>query len=169
MLTDDHTNLNPMHDPDGFYPCTIVGFAGYILWKQQNHSVKRYNVATGASITGAARSLLIRALAKATRPLYCDTDSIVCERLDGVPIDPTKIGHWKIEKTGSRMAIAGRKLYALFDGKECVKMASKGVHLSPTEIEAVARGKVITWKKDAPTFNFKTHTSSYIKRDVRMT
>ena len=169
MLTDDHTNLNPTHDPDGFYPCTLVGFAGYILWKQQNHSVKRYNVATGASITGAARSLLIRALAKAIRPLYCDTDSIVCERLDGVPIDPTKIGHWKIEKTGSRMAIAGRKLYALFDGKECVKMASKGVHLNPQEIEAVARGKVITWKKDAPTFNFKTHTSSYIKRDVRMT
>jgi hypothetical protein len=169
MLTDDKTNLNPAHDPDGFYPCTLIGFAGYILWKQANHSVKRYNVATGASITGAARSLLIRALAKAKRPMYCDTDSIVCEQLDGVPIDPTKIGHWKIEKTGDRMAIAGRKLYALFDGKECVKLASKGVHLTPDEILSVAKGKLVTWKKDAPTFNFKTHSATYITRTVKMT
>jgi hypothetical protein len=169
MLTDDKTNLNPTHSMDGFFPCTIVGFAGYILWKQESHSVKRYNVATGASITGAARSLLIRALAKAQRPLYCDTDSIVCEGLKGVPIDPTKIGHWKIEETGTRMAIAGRKLYALFKGKECVKLASKGVHLTPDEILQVSRGKSVTWKKDAPTFNFKTHTASYISRTVKMT
>jgi hypothetical protein len=169
MITDDQTNLNPAHDPDGFVPCTIVGYAGYVLWKRPSHSSKRYNVATGASITGAARSLLIRALAKAKRPLYCDTDSIVCERLEGVPIDATRIGHWKIEKSGNRMAIAGRKLYALFDGKECVKMASKGVHLTAQEIEHVAKGKTVTWKKDAPTFNFKTHSASYLSRTVRMT
>jgi len=169
MLTDDKTNLNPLHDPDGYFPCTIIGFAGYILWKQPNHSVKRYNVATGASITGAARSLMIRALAHAKRPLYCDTDSILCEELNDVPIDPTKIGNWKLEKTGNLFALGGRKLYALFDGKECVKMASKGVHLTSDEIVQVCKGKSVTWKKDAPTFNFRTHSASYISRTVKMT
>jgi|SRR5580658_316796 hypothetical protein len=169
MITDEYTNLNPTHDPDGFVPCTLVACAGYILWRQPTYSVKRYNVATGASITGAARSMLIRALAKAKRPLYCDTDSIICEQLEGVPIDPTKIGNWKIESTGNRIAIAGRKLYALFDGSKCLKMASKGVHLTSSEIESVAKGHTVTWKKDAPTFHFKTHTASYISRRVKLT
>lgn len=169
MITDEHTNLNPMHDPDAWYPCTLVGFAGYILWKRPSMSSFRYNVATGASITGAARSLLIRALATAKRPLYCDTDSIICERLEGVPIDATKIGHWKIESEGTKLAMAGRKLYALFDGAKCLKMASKGVHLTANEIVQVAMGGNVTWKKDAPTFNFKTHSASYISRTVKMT
>lgn len=169
MLSDDKTNLNPSGDPNGYYPCTIVEFANYILWRQPNISVKRYNVATGASITGATRSLLIRALASAKRPLYCDTDCIICEELNDVPLDATKIGHWKLEKTGSMFALGGRKMYALFDKKECVKTASKGVHLTPDEIVSVANGKEVTWKKDAPTFNFKTHSSSFLQRTVRLT
>lgn len=169
MITDDSTNLNAMGDPDGWYPSSIVGFAGYILWKQQSKNTSRYNVATGASITGAARSLLIRALAKAKRPLYCDTDSIVCEGLSDVPIHATNLGSWKIEKTADKMAIAGRKLYAMFDAGKCVKMASKGVQLEATQIESIAKGKSITWKKDAPTFDFKTHTARYITRTVRNT
>lgn len=197
MITDDKTNLNPMGDPDGYYPCTIVEFANYILWRQPNRSIKRYNVATGASITGATRSLLIRALATAQRPIYCDTDSIICEKLNNVPLDPTKIGHWKVEKTGNQFALGGRKMYALFASKcpkcggskmqpigackkdddrddmfhdyGCVKSASKGVHLTPSEIRDVANGHTVTWKKDAPTYNFKTHSASYIMRDVKMT
>lgn len=169
LITDDKTNMNPDGDPNGYFPCTIVEFANYILWRQPNLSVKRYNVATGASITGATRSLLIRALATAKRPLYCDTDSLICEELNGVPIDATKIGHWKLEKTGNKFAVAGRKMYALFAGKECVKLASKGVHLTADEIVDVANGAEVVWKKDAPTYNFKTHTSSYISRRVRMT
>lgn len=168
-ITDDRTNLNPSGDPLGYFPCTIVEFANYILWKRPTSSIKRYNVATGASITGATRSLLIRALATAKRPLYCDTDSIICEELNGVPLDATKIGHWKLEKTGNKFALGGRKMYALFDGKECVKMASKGVHLTSDEIVSVASGREVTWKKDAPTFNFKTHTSAFLQRRVKMT
>jgi hypothetical protein len=169
LITDHETNLNPDNDPDGYIPCNIVGFAGYILWKQHSMNTSRYNVATGASITGAARSLLIYALANAQRPLYCDTDSIICEGLKDVEIDNTKLGAWKIENTGDSFAIAGRKMYALFSKGECIKMASKGVHLTAQEILRVARGNTVTWKKDAPTFNFKTHTASYIKRHVRMT
>jgi DNA polymerase elongation subunit (family B) len=169
MITNDATNANPEHDPDGWVPSTLVAFAGYVVWSRPTQSNYRYNIATAASITGAARSLLIRALAKAKRPLYCDTDSIVCEWLDVPNIDATKLGHWKIEKTGNKMAIAGRKLYALFDRQECVKMASKGVHLTADEIVQVASGHKVTWKKDAPTFNFRTHSATFIERTVRMT
>lgn len=169
VITDDKTDLNPERDEDGFHPCSIVAICGVIVWRQHSANSSRYNVATGASITGATRSLLIRALANAQRPLYCDTDCIVCERLSDVPIDDTKLGHWKIEKRCTKMAIAGRKMYALFDGKECVKTASKGVHLTPAEIVAVANGKVVTWRKDAPTFNMKTHTATYLERNVKMT
>lgn len=170
-LTDVYTN--PNSEPDArdwnWQLCTLVEFAGYMVWRQKTDNNYRYNVATGASITGGARSLLIRALAKAERPLYCDTDSIVCERLTDVPIDATMLGHWKIEATGNLMAIAGRKMYALFSGTDCVKDAHKGALLTPQQIVKIAKGATIRWKKEAPTFNFKNHTATYMHRDVKMT
>lgn len=169
-ITDERTNLNPEFDPDGWMPSTIVGFGtGYIMWQQKSFCNSRYNVATGASITGGTRSLLIRAIAKAKRPIYCDTDSLFCESLKGVPLDDTKIGHWKLEKHGNKMAIGGRKVYALFDRGKCVKSASKGSHITPEQITAVAMGEQIDWFNPAPTFNMKTHQVTFLKRRVKMT
>lgn len=197
MITDDSTRLDVIRDDPFWKPCVLNTGAGYIVWEHPSENTSRYNVATGASITGAARSLLIRALAGARRPLYCDTDSIVCEALKGVKIDDTKLGAWKVERTGHTMAIGGRKLYAMFGdtcptcgsgrGKPidlcadketkdkmfhetgCVKLASKGAHLSPGEIVDVCNGKTITWKNDAPTFDFKAHITRFLKRDVKIT
>ena len=139
------------------------------LWSKDSENVTRYNVATGASITGASRSMLIRALATAKRPIYCDTDSIICEGLGPeTDYDEYKLGAWKTEKMGDKFALAGRKLYALFDGNECVKMACKGVRLTATEIETVARGGKVTWKKEAPTFSLARGTR-FIHRDIEMT
>lgn len=172
MYMDKHTiqdNLTKSDRYSGWYPCTVSLLHGYILWKKESSNDSRYNVATGASITGGARSILIRALANAKRPLYCDTDSIICEGLNNVPIHPHELGHWKIEKTGDRIAIAGRKMYAMFDGKECVKDACKGAVLSPEQIVSVANGAVIPWHKDSPTYDFKTHTMRYLSREIRRT
>lgn len=139
-----------------------------VLWSKPSEDVTRYNVATGASITGASRSMLIRALATAKRPLYCDTDSIICESLGpDADYDEYKLGAWKTEKMGDTLALAGRKLYALFDGDECVKMASKGVRLTAQEIVTVSSGGKVTWKKDAPTFSLSRGTR-FIHRDVEM-
>jgi hypothetical protein len=139
-----------------------------VLWSKDSDDVSRYNVATGASITGASRSMLIRALATAKRPLYCDTDSIICEGMGPeLEIDEYKLGAWKMEKSGDKFALAGRKLYALFDGDECVKMACKGVRLTSDQIEYVARGGKVTWTKDAPTFSLKLGTR-FIHRDIQM-
>jgi hypothetical protein len=139
-----------------------------VLWSKESKDVTRYNVATGASITGCSRSFLIRALAQAKRPLYCDTDSIICESLGtNVEYDDYKLGAWKTEKVGDKFALAGRKLYALFNNGECVKMACKGVRLTPEQIELVANGGKVTWKKDAPTFSLKRGTR-FIHRDIEM-
>lgn len=114
------------------------------------------DVAIAASITSAARAVLLLAIAQATRPLYCDTDSIISEGLEGVAIHDSNLGAWKFEGEGTRIALAGKKLYALFDdtqNNECVKSASKGVRLSPQEIERVASGETIEWQNDAPNFS----------------
>jgi hypothetical protein len=87
------------------------------IWSRPVDRFIRYNCATAASITGAARSILMRAIARAKNPVYCDTDSIVCEELpegNGVVLDDKKLGAWKLETAGHRIAIGGKKLYALF-------------------------------------------------------
>lgn len=84
------------------------------------------NVAMAASITSAARAHLLRAKHRATRPVYCDTDSIICTALD-MPQHPTNIGSWKLEAIADQVSIAGKKLYAAFNKGTCVKGAAKGV------------------------------------------
>jgi hypothetical protein len=153
-------------DVFGYTEDYIVGNS--VLWSKPSEDVTRYNVATGASITGCSRSFLIRALATAKRPIYCDTDSIICEELGpDTEYDDTKIGAWKLEKSGDKIAIAGKKLYAMFDGIECIKMASKGVRLTAAQIEYVATGGKVTWKKDAPTFSLSCGTR-FLHRNVVM-
>jgi hypothetical protein len=154
------------YPPQGYDIDFIIG--NVIVYSKDSETVTLYNVATGASITGASRSMLIRALATAKRPLYCDTDSIICEGLGPeTDYDEYKLGAWKTEKMGDKFALAGRKIYALFDGDNCVKMACKGVRLTAQEIETVARGGKVTWKKDAATFSLSRGTR-FIHRDIQM-
>ncbi len=88
-----------------------------------------FDVAIAASITGAARSILMRALRSATRPVYCDTDSILCESLPQSLVGES-LGLWKLEAECDEAFIAGKKLYALFRNGELVKSSAKGVQKS---------------------------------------
>ena len=164
-MTDCNTDIRNL----GYYMDTIDKDNNIVLWKKPAPNSNRYNVATGASITGGARSLLIRAIAKAKRPLYCDTDSLTCESLSGVPIDEVTLGAWKIECKGNMMAIAGRKTYAIFDGKKCVKMASKGAVLTPEQIVSIAQGGEVTWDKPSPIFDMKKQRTKFLSRTIRKT
>jgi hypothetical protein len=134
--------------------------AGYTIWQRPSSVVSYYNVATGASITGAARAVLLRGLHAATRPIYCDTDSITCERMDGVDIHPERLGAWDIEATCSIAAICGKKLYGLYSSAEnpgtdnCVKKAHKGGKLTGSEIVRIARGETIEYPNPVPNFKF---------------
>lgn len=127
-----------------------------------------FDVAIAASVTSAARSVLMRAIAAAKRPLYCDTDSLICEEIRNVSLHDSELGAWKFEARGDRLSIAGKKLYCLWDDKEPVKYASKGVHISPADIDKVARGGVVEWKNDAPNFSL-TGQTRFVKRRAMAT
>lgn len=127
----------------------------------------RKNVAIAASITAASRARLLEGLHHATRPVYCDTDSIICEGLGEVPMSETQLGAWKLEKSGHGISIAGRKLYALHTGDGYSKIASKGVRATGEEIARIALGETLEFRNDAPTFTLGKG-ASFVTRNVRM-
>ncbi len=139
----------------------------YAIWSKPADRHSYYNVAIAASITGAARAKLLLGLSKATRPLYCDTDSIFCESFSG-QTDDKKLGTWGLGKSGDLMAIAGKKLYALMDNDVCVKKASKGVRLGFEDIVKIAQGETVECKIDAPAFKLDGN-HQFISRRIRRT
>lgn len=178
-------------DEDGQCPKRwTAGFInlGYIMWERpaKGRHDGYYNIATGASITGAARSVLLRGIHATPCPLYCDTDSIISDGPSGVVQNDTLLGGWKLEAEGQSIAIAGKKLYAVFDGGltaipddhgktdfvpgygNCIKKAHKGANLSGAEVYTVAMGGEVEYCKPAPAFRFDgNHT--FTRRIIRRT
>lgn len=151
----------------GWHLC-MVHDAGYKLWCKPSNLVKLNNVATGASITGAARAVLLRGLHSVERPLYCDTDSIICAGKTNFEVHSSKLGAWKLEHEGNRFAVYGKKGYNLSKDGVSLKSACKGVRLTPEQIEAIASGAELECYQDAPTFSLDGSTS-FIHRTVRRT
>lgn len=138
------------------------------IWSRPNpRRGGHYNVATAASITGAARANLWRNIQLATRPVYCDTDSIICEDFRGY-LNKTELGAWDLEKTGDMVAIAGKKLYALYNENEVVKKAAKGVGISAQDIVDICRGQEVLFENPAPTFKL-SGAVEFVSRRVKMT
>lgn len=139
------------------------------IWSKPSPQKRYFDVAIAASVTSAARAVLMRGIAGAKRPIYCDTDSIICESLTGVKIDEYELGAWKKEAEGAQIAVAGKKLYALFaDDGTPVKWASKGTKLAPEEVRKVAQGGEVLWKSDAPNFKL-TGETKFIARVSKKT
>jgi hypothetical protein len=139
------------------------------IWKKPSPHHRFFNVATAASITGAARAVLLDAIYKIKSPFYCDTDSIIFQGSSNyLNLDKSKLGAWKLEATGDRLAIAGKKLYALMNNSECVKLASKGARLAPGDIFNLCKGETIEWKNNAPNMKM-SGDAKFVKRNIRMT
>lgn len=169
-------------NPDNYYDYRIIGDIGelsreewaawdlfeahgnYQIWRKKSEAKSYFDVATAASITGASRAKLLEGLALSKRPIYCDTDSIVCESFHG-ETDNSKLGAWKMEGKANTLAIAGKKLYAAFEGEECIKLASKGARLSPNDILELCKGRVINWTNDAPSFSL-SHAPNFVSRNI---
>ena len=123
-----------------------------------------FNVATAASITGAVRAKLWRTICASTNPIYCDTDSLICE--DANVELGRELGQWKLEAEPVEVYIAQRKMYAMKDAKGEVKTASKGVRLSFEQIrDGVLSGKNITFYRDAPAYSIK-YGPRFFSREV---
>lgn len=128
------------------------------------------NVAIAASITSAARAELMRGLAASKRPIYCDTDSIICEHL-ARPLHDSKLGAWKTEAAADTLYIAGKKLYAAYangvpvtiKGKE--KKASKGANLSSDTIRRVTLGETFVNEIPSPVLRF-AQPAKFISRNI---
>jgi hypothetical protein len=144
----------------------------YALWERASFPWRFFNVGTGASITGAARAVLLDAICKSTDPLYCDTDSLICKFLD-CPTDPSKLGYWDIEAEFDEVIIAGKKTYAArLAGSEEIKVRSKGVQfetetawrdmlrlINGDQFPIVSRGPTLT----------RRGTQNYLTRNIRAT
>lgn len=127
-----------------------------------------YNVATGASITGFVRAMLWEALHSSDGVLYCDTDSIACEKFgEGIKIGDA-LGEWKLEGNFNRAGIGGKKLYVFESDSGEIKKASKGARLDASEIWRIAAGEKIIYEKDSPTFSTKG-PMKYITREIKST
>lgn len=140
------------------------------IWSRPSPRNSYFDVAIAASITSAARSILLEAMEHSTRAIYCDTDSIICEDLQE-DLSNTELGKWKVEIDKADMAfIGGKKLYALFNGPNCVKTASKGVRLSGTEIALICSDAVKSVKTFKTSPNFKLDgTAKFVDREVKRT
>lgn len=87
--------------------------AQYWIWSKPAPQFTFYNVGVAASITGAARSVLLRAIHSSIDAIYCDTDSIICKSLNGVKLHKSELGAWDLEDEFHSVAIAGKKLYSV--------------------------------------------------------
>lgn len=131
-----------------------------------------FDVAVAASITSAARSVLLRAIHGSTRPIYCDTDSLICEEIGGVIVDDHELGAWKCEGTTERIYIAGKKMYSCLldqlgkDGKPKNKLASKGAKLTHDDMIKLCQGETVRWASDAPNFKFNGDVK-FVARNIR--
>jgi DNA polymerase type B, organellar and viral len=158
-------------EEDGFMFCAEIGKLALVARPVPEHKARFYNVAVAASITGYVRAYLWRAIRNCRRPVYVDTDCILCADLPNIDTDSTRLGAWKHEADIDYAAIAGKKLYALRTvgtGTRVWKTASKGVKLSAAEIVRIAQGEVILYEPEIPQYSFKQGIR-FQNREIRKT
>jgi len=162
--------------PDGF-ECPVPAFEcpEYSIWQRPSPNKRFNNVGTAASITGAARAVLMRAIANARNPIYCDTDSLICEELSNTELHAQNLGAWDLEAEFSEVIITGKKQYAcrvkgLSAGhKDEFKIRSKGVSgLVWADFIKMLDGEIVEVLNKAPTLT-KTGQQFYMSRKVRAT
>lgn len=155
----------------------------YWIWQKPNPGAHFNNVGVAASITGAARAVLLEALQHAVEPIYCDTDSIICKELPNVPISKTDLGAWDLEDEFTRVIVNGKKLYSTWHSKEKRRspeqladgldprytVKSKGTaRITWDEMELLLGGKSIKKRNRAPTLT-RYSEQYYVTRTIRAT
>lgn len=94
-----------------------VLYADKVIYQEvEEYKKQPLYIAAGSAVTSYARCFTIRAAQKNYDSFcYADTDSIHCvcrpEELKGVPVDPVKFNHWKIESTWDYAYFVRQKTY----------------------------------------------------------
>lgn len=169
-------DLDEVLDPENEY--NLSGELGPWLLTEKgldDESMRYYNVATAASITGFVRAYLWRAINKTgvSNMLYCDTDSIATSDSGNALDVGNALGQWKHEGEFDKAGIAGKKMY-IFRGKRIgkrerqYKTASKGVKLSNAELWKVAGGSHVIYEPESPTFSVH-HAPRFTARKITLT
>lgn len=157
---------------------------GLMVWRRPSPGQKRFNnVATAASITGAARANLLEALQFAKDPIYADTDSIICKGFHEkiyrngqwqtfpFPLDEAQLGALKLEWEASEVGIGGKKLYYALTGEKPI-IKAKGFNGSDITVDMlrglINMGDTFTNVSKAPVFKLDG-SQNYIERTVRRT
>lgn len=146
------------------------------IWSKPIDKIKFNNVGTSASITGAARAKLMHAKHLSLNPVYCDTDSLICEEPRGLDLHPSRLGAWDVEKHISELIVCGKKLYAYktTDKKtgmphEKPVIRSKGSQgISWDEMLSILAGEVVQKTNFGPTLT-RRGDQAYITRNIRST
>jgi hypothetical protein len=202
----DHWITDPHQAPPGAWLASIADLASeadrilygdgpefmderYWIWTKPAPRHTYNNVGVAASVTGAARAVLLEAMQHADGAIYCDTDSLICRSLDHVPgvidIDATRLGAWNLDDTSSRVLIVGKKTYGLWHDTPKVRtlaqlryglapdftIKSKGVPtggLAWHDLLAMLNGQSTLTVNRAPTLD-RFGRQRYIEREIRAT
>lgn len=161
----------------------IFSNSDYAIWQKPSPSFRYNNVGTAASITGAARAVLLAAINGAQGAIYCDTDSIICSGLSGVQSHKSQLGAWDLEDEYSEVIINGKKLYAVWHKKPLIltpeqiadgrkseyTVKSKGTgRITWDEMLAMLHGENVVKFNRAPTLD-KFSRQKYLQRTIRAT
>jgi hypothetical protein len=147
----------------------------FLVWAKPSPGRRYNNVATAASITGAARAVLLEAIQNSVDPIYCDTDSLICKSLSDVEIHKSKLGAWDLEAEFDRVIIAGKKTYACEvrgyadDHEKRIKVRAKGGSgLKWADFERMLNDETIENVNKAPTITKAGH-QHYLLRRIKAT
>ncbi len=144
---------------------------GQTFYKHDDPSDRFFNVPVASSITGWVRAYLFRHIHASKGVMYCDTDSIICEKFVGDVGD--KLGEWEIEALCSEVHVAQRKMYAMrlwphseHGPIDKTKVASKGVRLSYDQIKNGVQNKsIVKYERDAPSYSVR-FGQRFISRNI---
>ena len=141
----------------------------YCIWQRPSPGMKFRNVGTAASITGAARAILMEAIHNSEGAIYCDTDSLICLSLNA-NLHPTELGAWDLEKELSEVIICGKKLYAYREASTGIEhVKSKGASgLAFEQMFKLLYGETIKTKNAGATLT-RTGKQYYLVRNIKAT
>ena len=167
-IIDEWDSMTQERDRDGWQIGIDVGESKRLFSKPlEDDRQVYYNVATAASITGWVRAFMLRSLREVERPVYCDTDSIICADTGSLWLGDG-LGDWDLEGVADQVAIAGKKMYCARMSDGSTKTACKGVKISPRDIEKIAQGGTVTYHSEVPTFSL-SRGNNFVSREVSAT